>query len=86
MIADLTNVIGLNYKKIEAEHGKKRLKPFLQSKYFNFNESANFDDMLTFAFVRHPFDRLVSAYYDKMVINKPGVLKSYRIQAIKKFR
>ena len=34
------------------------------------------EDMLTFVIIRHPFDRIVSSYYDKIV--GPGGFGTYQ--------
>ena len=43
---------------------KKQIGKHLKSKYLNNYFKEN--DYLTFSFVRHPFDRIVSAYLDKI--------------------
>ena len=43
----------------------------------------NRQDVLSFVFTRHPFDRLESAYFDK-IIGDPGKDWQHLIQFIKK--
>ncbi len=56
-----TRVAPLFYLQKEEVHNMEDLKDYLSQ-----------NDLYTFAFVRHPFERLVSGFEDKLVYNRPA--------------
>ena len=94
LINTLTNISKLSPK---LNLKKQTKRGFIHSKIFTLpkEKSLNLNHTLNFVFVRHPFDRLASAYYDKIpTLKETKAMKllkhikflKYRNQAIRKFQ
>ena len=54
--------------------------------YEKFDPNTNFEDWFRFLFVRNPYDRILSAYIDKVFVPNPMFWEKFGIPAIKMFR
>ena len=54
--------------------------------YEKFDPNTNFEDWFRFLFVRNPYERILSAYIDKVFVPNPMFWEKFGIRAIKMFR
>ena len=65
---------------------KVPIKLALGQNYERFNPKTNFEDWFRFLFVRNPYERILSAYIDKVFVPNPVFWVKFGIPAIKMFR